>query len=78
MELGELLKGTNMLSCALGLSAKQRLHINLGQTCLRFLEERLGEQGVMVAHCGGRTLEAKVSGIIIHVNSSRGGHFGKI
>ena len=32
----------------------------------------------MVAHCGGKTLEAKVSGIIISVNSSRGGHFGKI
>ena len=31
-----------------------------------------------MAHCGGRTLEAKVSGIFISVCSSRGGHFGKI
>jgi len=27
-------------------------------------------RGVTVAHCGGKTLEAKVSGIIISVNSS--------
>ena len=31
-----------------------------------------------MAGYGGRTLEAKVSGIIISVCSSRGGHFGKI
>ena len=36
------------------------------------------KQGVTVARCGGRILEAKVSGIIISVYSSRGGHFGKI
>ena len=35
-------------------------------------------RGVTVAHCGGRTLEAKLSGIFISVCSSRGGHFGKI
>lgn len=68
-------KGTNRISCALGPRAKQRLHRNLGQTCLWFLEDLLGKQGVTVAHCGVRILEANVSGIIISVNSSRGGHF---
>ena len=32
---------------------------------------------VTVAHCRGRTLEAKVLGILISVHFSRGGHFGK-
>ena len=36
------------------------------------------ENWVILASCGGRTLEAKVSGIFIGVCSSRGGHFGKI
>ena len=31
-----------------------------------------------MAQCGGRTLEAKLSGIFINVFSSRGGHFGRI
>ena len=57
---------------------KQRLIRNLGQTCLWFLEDLLGKQRVTVAHCWRRTLEAKVLGIIISGNSSRGGHFGKI
>ena len=30
-----------------------------------------------LAHCGGRTLEEKVSGIIISMCSSKGGNFGK-
>ena len=36
-----------------------------------------GKKGVTVARCGGKTLEAKVSGII-NVCSFRGGHFGKV
>ena len=55
-----LLKGTHRLSCALGPRVKQRLHRNLGQTCLQFLENLLGKQGVTVGCCGGRELEAKV------------------
>ena len=70
------LKGTHRLSCALGLRAKQRLNRNLGQTCLWFLKNILGKLGMTVAHCGVRTLGAKVSGIIIRVNSSSNGHFG--
>ena len=72
-----LLKVVYRLSCALGLREKQRLHRTLGQTCLWFLEDLLGKQGVTVACCGWRTIEAKVSGIIISRNS-RGGQFGKI
>ena len=72
------LKEVHRLSCALGPRAKQSLHRNLGQIWLQFLEDLLGKQGVIVARCRGRTLEAKVSGIIISVCSSRGGHFGKI
>ena len=73
-----LLKGTHRLSCALCPWVKQRRHRNLGQTCLKFLEDLLGKWGVTVAHCWGTALEAKVLGIIITVNSFRGGHFGKI
>ena len=72
------MKGAHRLSCAFSPRAKERLHRNLGQTCLWFLEDLLGKQGVTVTHCGGRTLEAKVLGIIISMCSSRGGHFGKI
>jgi len=72
-----LLKGTHRLSGALGPSAKQRLHRRLGQTCLQLMEDLLGKQ-VTVAHCGGGTLEAKVSGRNISVYLSRYGHFGKI
>ena len=39
------------------------------------LGDLLGKQGVTVAHYGVRTLETKTSGIIISMNSSRGGHF---
>ena len=82
MGLGEtetpLLKDAHSFSCALCHQAKERLHRNLGQTCLWFLEDLLGKQGVTVANFRGRTLEAKVSGIIIRVNSSSDGHFGKI
>ena len=38
----------------------------------------LENKRVTVAHCRGTTLEAKVSGIINSVSSSRGSHFGKI
>ena len=38
----------------------------------------LGKQGVTVACCGGRALEAKLLGIFISVCFSGGGHFGKI
>ena len=72
------LKGTHRLSCALCPWVKQTLHRNLGQTCLKFLEDLLGKWGVTVAHCWGTALEAKVLGIIITLNSFRGGHFGKI
>ena len=60
--------------------AKQRLHRNLGQTWLQFLEDLLGKQGVTVAYglLWGKALEAEVLGIIISVCPSRGGHFGKI
>ena len=56
-----LLKGTHRLSCALGPSTKQKLHRNLGETCLKFLEDLLRKQGVTVVYCGGKTLETKVS-----------------
>ena len=36
-----------------------------------------GKSGVNVACCGGRTLEAKLSGIFISMPFSGGGHFGK-
>ena len=82
MELGKLetlfLKSTHKLSYALGPWAKQRLHRNLGQTCLHFLGDLMRKKGVTVFCCGRRTLEAKVLGIIIGVYSSKGGHFGKI
>ena len=72
------LKGAHRLSRALGPRAKQRLHRNLGQTLLQFLEDPLGKQGVNVACCGGRALEAKLLGIFIRMCFSGGGHFGKI
>ena len=82
MELGEMetpiLRGTQGFLCALGSRAKQRLPRNQGRTCLQFLEDLLGKLNVTVAHCGGRTLEAKVLGIIISMCPFRGGHFGKI
>ena len=62
----------------LGPRTKQRLHRNLGQTCLWFLEDLLGKQWVTVARCWARILEANVSEIIISMNSSRGGCFAKI
>ena len=37
--------------------AKQRFRKNLGQTCLKILEDLLGRQGKAVTHCGVRTLE---------------------
>ena len=80
MELGEtenpFLKGAHRLSCALGPRAKKKLHRNLSQTRLQLLEDLQGKQEM--ARCGGRTLEAKVSGIIINVGASRGEHCGKI
>ena len=39
------LKGTHRISCALGPRAKQRLHRNLAQISLQFLEELLGKRG---------------------------------
>ena len=66
------------LSCALGPREKKSLHRNPGWTWLQFLEEHLGKQGVNVAHCRGRRLEAKISGIFISMHFSGGGHFGKI
>ena len=45
---------------------------------LQFLVDIQGKQGVTVAHCGGRSLEAKLLGIFISMCSSRGGHFGKM
>ena len=42
-----LLKGAHKCSCALGPRAKKRLHRNLSQTYLRFLEDLLGNQRVM-------------------------------
>ena len=41
-----LLKGPHRVLCALGPRAKQRLHRNLGQTCLLFLEDPMEKQGV--------------------------------
>ena len=81
-ELGEtetlLLKGTHRVSCVLGPRPKQKLHKYLSWTYLQILEDLLGKQGVTVARCGGRTLEAKVLGIIISMNPTGSGHFGKI
>ena len=70
------LKGAQRLSCALGLRAEQRPHINLGQIWLQFLEDLLGKRG----DCGSlqmKVIEGKISGIIISVCSSIGGHFEK-
>ena len=72
------MKGAHRLSCALGPRAKQRLHRNLSQNCLQFLEDLLGKQRVTVTHCGGKTVEANVMGIILRVNSSSCGHFEKV
>ena len=72
------IKGTHRILRALGPRAKQSLHRNLGQTWLQFLEDFLGKEGVNVACCGERTLEAKIFGIFISVAFSGGGHFGEI
>ena len=48
------LESAHRLSCALGPRAKQRFHRNLGQTCLQFLEDLLGKQGVTMSCSGGR------------------------
>ena len=72
-----LLEGAHRIPCPLCPRAKQGPHENLGQTCLWVLEGILGKQGAAVAHCGGRTLEAEVPGIFIHVSSPRGCYFGK-
>ena len=72
------LKGAHRLSCTLGLRAKLRFHRNLGQTWLQFFKNLLGKQGVTVAHCGGRAVEAKLLGIFISMCFSGDGHFGKI
>ena len=65
MGLGDMgtpfLKGAHRLLHALGPRAKQSLHRNL----LWFIDDFLGKQGVTVAHCRGRTLEVKISGITI-------------
>ena len=45
-----ILERNTQLSCALGPREKQRLHRNLGQTCLQFLEDLLRKQGVTMAH----------------------------
>ena len=37
----------------------QRLHKNLGQMYLWALKSLLGKEGSAIAHCGGKTLEAK-------------------
>ena len=64
-----LLKSTHSLSCELGPRAKQRIHRNLGHTCLWFSQDLLGKQGMTVAYCMGRTLESKVLEIITIMNS---------
>ena len=71
-------KGTCRFSHALGPRAKQSLHRNLGQTWMQFLVYLLVKQRVNVAICGGRAMEAKLSGIFMSVHFSGGGHFGKI
>ena len=70
-----LWEGAHRLSCALGPKAKQRLHKNLGQTCLWFLEDLLGREGLAAFHCGGRTLEVEAPE---NVSSPGGCHFRKI
>ena len=55
-----LLKGAHRLLCALGRKVKQRLHSNLGQTCLKILKDLLGKQVVTVACFAGRALGPKV------------------
>ena len=67
---------TQVFMCT-GSEAKQKLYKDLGQTCLWFLEDLLGKQGMTTVHCEGRTLEAKVLKKI-SMNPFRGGHFGKI
>ena len=52
-----LFKGAHRLSCALGPRVKQRLHRNLGQTCLQFLEDLLGKQWVTMACCEQERLQ---------------------
>ena len=81
MGLGEretpFLKGAQRFSRVLSPRAERGLHRNLGQTQLQFLEDIL-EKRVNVACCGGRTLEAKLSGIFCSMHFSGGSHFGKI
>ena len=72
------LKGVHRLSRALGPRTKQKLHRNLGWTYMQFLEDLLGKEGVTVAHCGGRTLEAKLWVVFISVCFLGGSHLGKI
>lgn len=72
------LVGTHMVSCALGLRAKQGLHKNLGQTYLWVLEGLQGMQKSAVAHRGARTLRWRPQGIIIAMSSLGGWHIGKI
>ena len=57
-----LLESVHRVLCALGPREKQKFHRNLGQTYLQMLEGLLGKQGVAVACCGGRTLEAEIPG----------------
>ena len=69
--------GTQRVSCALGPKARLRLPKSKGQTYLKVLKGLLGKQGVAVAQCGGRTLEAEVLGLNISVRSLRSCSFEK-
>ena len=63
-----------------GCQGKAEFPQESGQTCLWFLEDLLGKQGVTmtITYYGGKTLEAKVLGIFASGCFFRGGHFGKI
>lgn len=63
-----LLEDAHRVLCALAPKARQGLLKNWGQIYLWVLEVPLGKQEVAVMHCGGRTLEAVVQGIIINVS----------
>ena len=71
-----LLTDTHRLSCAQGPRAKQRLHRNLGQTCLQLLEDLLGKQGGDCGSLCGKDIGGKSLRNNHQCEFLWGGHFG--
>ena len=70
-------EGSQWVSCMLGPRVKQGFNKNLGQIYLQVSEGILEKQRVAVPHCGGRTLETQVPGIIIGMSSLEAAILGK-